>query len=233
MYFKGMITFRNFQRFCTLFLIFVLATPATAQNDSITFLALGDSYTYGASELRVNSWPIQLVSQLRKNKTTIKAPVIVAKPGWTTTDLLSGIEDEVANTKFDLVSLLIGVNNQYKNRDISIFKKEFPILLDKSIALAKDEPKNVIVLSIPDWSVTPFARFKDKSKIVKELETYNAIIKDEAIKSGTTYIDITKISRNALVNPSLMASDSLHPSKKMYRLWAKKISKKLPKEISK
>ncbi len=211
----------------TLFLVFAQQLSSFAQQDSISYLALGDSYTDGSFELRINSWPYQLAAQLRKRKIHVGTPKIIAKPGWTTSNLLDAIQSTNPNPNFELVSLLIGVNNQYKGKDFYLFKEEFPILLEKSIQLAKNNPKNVIVVSIPDWSVTPFARFKDKMKITKELETYNALIKEEATNYGVNYIDITQISRNAKVNPDWIASDSLHPSKKMYKAWAKKISKKI------
>ncbi|TXN34342.1 SGNH/GDSL hydrolase family protein [Flagellimonas hymeniacidonis] len=212
-----------------LVLCFLLAIPAKliGQHDAIPFLALGDSYTAATSEKKVNSWPVQLAQILKKKGIKINSPEILAKAGWTSTDLIENMEKQQLSNSFGLVGLLIGVNNQYKNKDIDIFKREFPRLLETSIALAKNDPKNVFVLSIPDWSVTPFARFKDKKKIVKELNNYNSIIEEEAKKRDVLFIEITQSSKNAAVNPSLIASDSLHPSKKMYKLWAKKISKKL------
>ncbi|WP_136468943.1 SGNH/GDSL hydrolase family protein [Flagellimonas onchidii] len=213
----------------TFLLVFFSLVSSRGQKDSISFLALGDSYTIGTGESKMNSWPFQLMYQLRKKKIDIETPKIIAKAGWTTTNLLDAIQTEKPTPNYELVSLLIGVNNQYQNLDFEIFKKEFQILLNQSIALAKGNTKHVFVLSIPDWSVTPFARFNDKKKIVKELSRYNFHIKNETEKRDILFIDITKISQNALLNPSLIASDSLHPSKKMYRLWAKKISKKLYK----
>ncbi len=213
----------------TCLLVICIVISSHGQKDSISFLALGDSYTIGTGESKINSWPFQLVYQLRKKKIDIETPKVIAKAGWTTTNLLDAIRAEKPKTNYELVGLLIGVNNQYQNLDVEIFKNEFKILLDQSISLAKDNPEHVFVLSIPDWSVTPFARFNDKKKIVKELGKYNSHIKNETEKRGILFIDITKISQNALLNPSLIVSDSLHPSKKMYRLWAKKISKKLYK----
>ncbi len=212
-----------------LVLCFLFAIPLKliGQHDAISFLALGDSYTAATSEKKVNSWPVQLTQILKKKGVSLNSPEILAKAGWTSTDLIENMEKQQLSNSFGLVGLLIGVNNQYKNKDIDIFKSEFPRLLETSIALAKNDPKNVFVLSIPDWSVTPFARFKDKKKIVKELNNYNSIIEEEAKKRGVLFIEITQSSKNAAVNPSLIASDSLHPSKKMYKLWAKKISKKL------
>lgn len=186
----------------------------TAQNDSIAFLALGDSYTEGTSELRINSWPFQLSAVLRKKKIPLKDPKVIARVGWTTSDLLQAIASENPKPNYDLVSLCIGVNNQFRGQSFEKFQQEFSILLEKSISLAQGNPKNVIVLSIPDYSVTPYARFKDTSRIAKELETYNSYIKKEADAHKTQFIEITKISRNARVNPYLLTQDSLHPSKK-------------------
>ncbi|PWL37392.1 lysophospholipase [Flagellimonas aquimarina] len=214
-----------------LFLLFLGPISSTGQNKDISFLALGDSYTAATSESQVNGWTQQLVQILKKKGVALDTPIILAKAGWTSTDLLSNIEAQQPVSSFGLVSLLIGVNNQYKGKDINIFKEEFPQLLKTSIALAQNNPKNVFVLSIPDWSVTPFARLRDKKKIVKELTNYNTIIEEEAKKHNVMFIDITQSSRNAALNPSLIASDSLHPSKKMYKIWAKKISKKLLKQF--
>ncbi|WP_431128497.1 SGNH/GDSL hydrolase family protein [Flagellimonas flava] len=197
----------------------------TAQNDSIAFLALGDSYTEGTSELSINSWPFQLSAQLRKKKIPLKDPKVIARVGWTTSDLLQAIASENPKPNYDLVSLCIGVNNQFRGQSFENFQQEFSILLEKSISLAQGNPKNVIVLSIPDYSVTPYARFKDTSRIAKELEAYNNYIEKEAATKKVSFIEITKISRNARVNPYLLTQDSLHPSKKMYKAWVKKISK--------
>lgn len=216
-----------FKRIPILLLLLLGPITSIGQNESISFLALGDSYTAATSESTTNSWPEQLVKILKKKGTSVNTPEILAKAGWTSTDLLKTIESQQLAPSYGLVSLLIGVNNQYKGKDINIFKEEFPKLLDTSIALAQNNPKNVFVLSIPDWSVTPFARLRDKKKIVKELNNYNTIIEEEAKKRNVMFIEITQSSRNAAVNPSLIASDSLHPSKKMYKIWAKKISKKL------
>lgn len=214
-------------------LFFLLLDPIASigQNENIPFLALGDSYTAATSELQINGWPEQLVQILKKKGVLVDSPEIIAKAGWTSSDLSTNIETKQLTSSYRLVSLLIGVNNQYKGKDIDIFKKEFPQLLETSIALAQDNPKNVFVLSIPDWSVTPFAKLRDKKKIVKELSMYNTIIEEEAKKRDVMFIEITQSSRNAAVNPSLIASDSLHPSKKMYKIWAKKISKKLLKQF--
>ncbi|KAB7529628.1 SGNH/GDSL hydrolase family protein [Flagellimonas olearia] len=208
-------------------LLFLLSfIPIFSQNDSITFLALGDSYTEGTGEVQPNGWPAQLVSLLNKKKKSIASPKIVAKVGWTTTDLITHINSEDLQPPYDLVSLLIGVNNQYQGLPLDTFKAEFPALLETAIRLANNNPDNVFVLSIPDYSVTPYARFKDKKKIAQELETYNSIIEDVANQYQVQFIEITELSQKAAFNRSLIASDSLHPSGKMYKTWAKKIVKK-------
>lgn len=212
--------------FLIFFLILMNFTALFGQTDSISFLALGDSYTEGTSELQRNGWPTQLVSILNKKKIPVTPPKIVAKAGWTTTDLIRQINSENLNSNYKLVSLLIGVNNQYQSLPLDTFKTEFPALLETAIQLANNNPDNVFVLSIPDWSVTPFARFKDKEKITGELETYNSIIEDVTNQYDVQFIEITNLSKKAAFNRSLIASDSLHPSGKMYKTWAKKIVKK-------
>lgn len=210
---------------------FLFTSFSFAQSDSLTFLALGDSYTVGTSELKANSWPAQLARELTKNKINMTAPDIIAGAGWTTQKLISEIEQTEPKPVYDLVSLQIGVNNQYRGMDIEVFKNDFPKLLKLAITLAQNDPTNVFVLSIPDWGATPFAKFKDREKISNELETYNAIIKKETERQSVKFIDITKASRNALFNSTLIASDSLHPSKKMYKSWVSKIKKELLKRL--
>ncbi|MEL6974960.1 MAG: GDSL-type esterase/lipase family protein [Bacteroidota bacterium] len=199
------------------------------QEEDFRFLALGDSYTAGTGELPKNSWPVQLVSSLKKKGITVTESLVIAKAGWTTSDLLQQLKEQKPDSDFNLVFLLIGVNNQYQGIDPALFEKEFLLLLEQCILFANNDPSRVFVLSIPDWSVTPFAKYKAKEKIVEELDAYNAFIEAEAKKQNVTFIDITKISRNAEVNSALIASDSLHPSKRMYKLWVKKIQKKVLK----
>lgn len=202
-----------------------------SQQDSLSFLALGDSYTVGTSEIYKYSWPVQLKEKLQKKKVLLKQPKIIAGAGWTTQKLLEQLKKENPTPTFDLVSLLIGVNNQYRNQNITAFQKDFSLLLDESIILAQNDESKVFVLSIPDWSVTPFARFKDKEKISKEIKAYNAIIEKESKEREVLFIDITKSSRDALFDKSLIATDSLHPSRKLYKAWVKRIVKKLDKNL--
>ncbi len=213
-------------------LCFLYGFHGSAQKDSLSLLALGDSYTIGTSELYQHCWPVQLRKKLNKKDNSIKKPKIIAGAGWTSEKLIKEINKEQLSPNYDLVFLLIGVNNQYRNLDILQFREDFIWLLDKSITLAKNDTTKVIVLSIPDWSVTPFARFKDKSKIAKDIGAYNTIIEAEALKRKLHFINITKLSRKAKYNKSLLANDSLHPSKRMYKEWVSKISKVLKSTLN-
>ncbi len=186
------------------------------------YLALGDSYTIGESVDESERFPVQLVSKLRKDNIDIADPMIIAKTGWTTDELMAVIEERKIINSFNLVTLLIGVNNQYRCREIENYRAEFKTLLDKAIYFAGNNPKNVLVISIPDWGVTPFAEGKDRVKIAKEIDEFNSVNKDEAIKSGVNYCDITDISRKAKDDLTLIASDGLHPSGKMYSEWVEK-----------
>lgn len=217
-------------RFFLLPLLVLWSINVFSQRDSLSFLALGDSYTVGTSELPQHSWPEQFVQQMAKKGRYLKSPTIIAGEGWTTDKLLSEIESATLASEYDLVSLLIGVNNQYRGMDIDQFRDQFDKLLHKGISLAGNDTSRIFVLSIPDWSVTPFARFRNKDKIRQELLRYNTILEASAEKSGVLFIDITKSSQQAAWNKALIASDSLHPSAKMYKDWVKKIQKKVVKQ---
>jgi len=183
------------------------------------FLALGDSYTIGQSVLTDERWPVQLVAEMREAVYSIEDAEIIAQTGWTTFELQNAIESANPVGPYAMVSLLIGVNNQYRGLSITDYRQEFQQLLQKAIAFADNKPQNVIVLSIPDWGVTPFAANRDRTKIADEIDAFNAVNYDESQKNGVRYIDITAISRQAEKEPSLIASDGLHPSAKMYAAW--------------
>lgn len=185
------------------------------------YLALGDSYTIGESVSESERWPMQLAAELRKNKISIENPKIIARTGWTTDELKTAILSQDITQKYDLVSLLIGVNNQYRGRSLEEFKVEFEELLNMSIAFSKNGKSNLFVVSIPDWGVSPFAAGRDAIKIGKEIDTYNAATKVICDKYGVVYIDITDISREP--QNGFFASDGLHPSGKMYTAWVNKI----------
>jgi lysophospholipase L1-like esterase len=182
------------------------------------YLALGDSYTIGQSVQPDERWPVILADELKKAGKPIATPQIIARTGWTTRNLLDALEQSPPSGTFDLVSLLIGVNNQYQGRNKEEYRVEFRQLLLKSIAYAGDDAKNVFVLSIPDWGVTAMGE-GNRDHIATEIDSFNAIAKDECDKLKIVFIDITGISRTALNDPSMIASDQLHFSGKMYRLW--------------
>ena len=189
----------------------------------IRYLALGDSYTIGESVASNERWPNQLASLIEASPEFACRRVevsIIARTGWTTQELWEGIQGKTLEPPYDLVSLLIGVNNQYRGYDINEYREQFVFLLNKSIEYASGDAKHVIALSIPDWGVTPFAQGRDTGQVAEEINAFNAVNKQETKKAGAHYFDITPISRNAVNDPSLLASDGLHPSGKMYAQWA-------------
>jgi lysophospholipase L1-like esterase len=200
------------------------ATPTTtnpAENAmSIRYLALGDSYTIGESVLESERFPNQLGSLLT-NEGLPTEVTIIAKTGWTTSELWDGIQKTNIQPPYDLVSLLIGVNNQYRGYDSNEYREEFRFLLDQSIEYAGGDLNRVFVFSIPDWSVTPFATGQNATRISDEIDLFNSINREEAEKAGVHYVDITPISREALNDKSLIAQDGLHPSGEMYAQWVK------------
>jgi len=217
--------------FIIILLSLISVQPLVAQKDSLSVLVLGDSYSASTGELKVNGWPMQLTEALTDKGIKVKDPLIIAGAGWTTSKLIEQINKKTPSKNFGLVGLLIGVNNQYRGIDMSVFKKEFVELLETSIALANCNPSNVFVISIPDWGATPFAKFKNQQKISLELKKYNDFIETQTTMKKVLYFDITAISRKAFFNKNLIASDSLHPSKKMYRLWVNKMKKPLLKQV--
>jgi lysophospholipase L1-like esterase len=189
----------------------------------ITYLALGDSYTIGESVPEPERWPVQLKDSLNRLGYPVSPLKIIARTGWTTDELAMAIQLAGITETFDLVSLLIGVNNQYRGRPVEEFRIEFIRLLDKAIQLAANDTSRVFVLSIPDWGVTPFASNRDKDRIAQEIDLYNTVKEEETQKKNVLFIDITDISRQAESNPSLIAPDGLHPSGEMYTLWVERI----------
>lgn len=189
---------------------------------SITYLALGDSYTIGESVSKKGRWPVQLSDSLLKSKQISADVTIVAKTGWTTAELQHGIDSTELNTSYDLVSLLIGVNNQYRGYDIEIYKTEFRELLEEAIEFAGGEASRVFVVSIPNYGVTPFG-LKNEDKIRQELLVYDDIAQSIASEYDIPFVNITPISEGAKKDVALIAEDQLHPSDKMYSLWVKEI----------
>ena len=185
----------------------------------LTYLALGDSYTIGESVPMEGRWPVQLAAALRDEGVPLADPVILATTGWTTDELSAAMDDAAFAPPYDLVSLLIGVNNQYRGRGTDDYRAEFHRLLQRAIALAGGRADRVLVLSIPDWGVTPFARDsgRDTARIAAELDAYNAAAREEVLRLDAHWVDITVISRQ---HPALLAGDGLHPSAAQYALWS-------------
>jgi lysophospholipase L1-like esterase len=200
-----------------------VTTPAPS-NEPIRYLALGDSYTIGESVPENERWSNQLAELLKSSPQLAGREVqvtIIARTGWTTAELWQGIEMRAIQPPYDMVSLLIGVNNQYRGYDINEYREQFHFLLEKAIEYAGDNAERVFVLSIPDWGVTPFAAGRDAAKIAQEIDAFNAVNREEAEKLGVAYVDVTPVSREAVNDPSFIAGDGLHPSGKMYAEWAK------------
>jgi lysophospholipase L1-like esterase len=198
----------------------VAACHATVvdQSKEARFLALGDSYTIGESVAEGERWPNQLAALLRAEGMAVGDPQIIARTGWTTDELSKAIDDAGPKGPFQLVTLLIGVNNQYRGRDAAEYRRHFSELLDRAIAFAGGDPKKVIVVSIPDWGVTPFAKDRQPEKIAGEIDRFNAINREETARAKARYVDVTTVSR---LRAGLIAGDGLHPSGEMYTEWAK------------
>jgi lysophospholipase L1-like esterase len=186
------------------------------------FLALGDSYTIGEALPAAARWPAVLVARLRLAGMVIDDPHIVAVTGWTTDELAHGMDEAMLAPPYDLVTLQIGVNNQYRGRTAEDYRREFGGLLARAITLAGSRPARVVVVSIPDWGVTRFAREQDRDPvaIAAALDLFNASARQQAGRAGAQFVDITPLSRHA---PHEVASDGLHPSAAQYARWVEAI----------
>nr|WP_319270116.1 SGNH/GDSL hydrolase family protein [uncultured Draconibacterium sp.] len=193
------------------------------QDSTFYYLALGDSYTIGESVKEDKRFPVQLVERLKAEGFEMQPAKIVARTGWTTDELAAAIENENLKESYNLVTLLIGVNNQYRGRSADDYRGEFRNNLQTAIKYAGNQAQNVIVVSIPDYGVTPFGQSRNPEQIAKEIDEYNAINFQETLQANARYVEITAISREALNDETLVASDGLHPSGEMYRRWVEKI----------
>ncbi len=200
----------------------MILTPETPEKPVLTYLALGDSYTIGESVVQNESFPYHFVAQLKLQGLNMADPKIIAKTGWTTDELQVAIQTENLTQKFDFVTLLIGVNNQYRGYSKVTYRKEFKELLQTAIGFAGGNKKRVFVVSIPDWGVTPFGLSSGKTtkSIAEEIDAFNAINKEETLAMEVSYTDITPNSRKAATDLSLVAKDGLHYSGKMHLQWA-------------
>ena len=191
-------------------------------NSKLSFLALGDSYTIGEGVNENERWPNQFVEVAYENGLDFEKPEIIAETGWKTFDLLNAISQTNFTQKYDYVSLLIGVNNQFNSRSIDEFEEDLNKLMDKINSLKKSNG-NIIIISIPDWGYTPFGNSYNREKISSEINLFNNSLITFANSYGLKYVDVTEISRRAINESNLLASDNLHPSGLMYLEWAKKI----------
>ena len=191
----------------------------SASSSSLPYLALGDSYTIGEGVAAEGSWPQQLAAALRELGVALEAPQVIATTGWTTDELAEAIDAAAPQGTYALVSLLIGVNNQYRGRPLAEYRQQFEQLLQRAIALAGENAGRVLVLSIPDWGVTPFAADRDAALIAAEIDAFNAAAQACCGDYGVAFVDITPLSRERGAEASMLVDDQLHPSAAMYQLW--------------
>jgi lysophospholipase L1-like esterase len=197
-----------------------------------SYLALGDSYTIGEQVLPEDNFPHQAVSLLKKAGVAVNDPLIIAKTGWTTDELDRAIDEAKITAHYDIVSLLIGVNNQYRARSVNEYKVQFDHLLQRAIGFANNRSSHVLVLSIPDWGVTPFAEGQDRQKIGANIDAYNAAAKSICDQHQVVFIDITVSQRADGNKKEFLAPDGLHPSGREYAKWAFQLSAAIEKMIS-
>lgn len=190
---------------------------------SYKYLALGDSYTIGESVSESGRWPAQLKDSLESRGQEFSSYELIATTGWRTDDLANAMNKADLKNEYNLVSLLIGVNNQYQGRSVEDYKPEFEALLNRAVELAGGEKDNVFVVSIPDYAFTPFGQRGNSAKISNELAVYNEACKNITLANDIRHVDITPISFRGVDQPNLVASDGLHPSADQYTLWVKEI----------
>lgn len=198
-----------------------------------TYLALGDSYTIGEQVPATDNFPNQTTRMLRSSGIEVTDPVIIATTGWTTDELAASIREHNIRETFAFVTLLIGVNNQYRGRSIENYEEEFLQLLNTAIAYAGNNTNRVFVLSIPDWGVTPFAADRDRAKVASEIDAYNATCRRIALANGCHHLDITDSSRVHGNDAEYLVADELHPSGKEYAIWAERLTQQIKEELTK
>jgi lysophospholipase L1-like esterase len=208
---------------CTPITTVTTPTPGGTNMPVLRFLALGDSYTIGEHVSVKNRWPNQLANLLEAEEIQTEV-TIIARTGWTVDELWEGIQANPPEGTYDLVTLLIGVNDQYRGYTAEWYRDKFRFMLEKAILYAGGHPDKVIVLSIPDWGFTPFAAQRgDTEPISQQIDEFNAVNLEETKNVGAHYVDVTIISRMALDDFDLITGDRLHPSGKMYKMWAEKV----------
>ena len=200
---------------------------------NLSFLALGDSYTIGEGVNIQDSFPYQTADILRNKNIHLNPPIIVAKTGWTTGELYNAVVSNKLTDKYDIITILIGVNNQYRGNAIQEFSNDYEMLLQKAISLAGNKVRHVFALSIPDWSVTPFAEGREKKKIADEINAFNDMAESISRLFQVPFIDITTEYKARSSDPSFIAQDKLHPSGKEYKAWSEKIATEIVKSYTK
>ena len=198
---------------------------------SFNVLSLGDSYTIGEGVPSEESWPFLLRDRLGEENIIVKTPTVIAKTGWTTGELIGAIEDARPEGPYDLVTLLAGVNNQYRDLDLEEYRKEFGTLIDMAAGFANQRYDKVLIVSIPDWGVTPFAADRDPASIAAEIDEFNRVGREEALKRKVAFIDITADSRSFGSEERMLVADRLHPSGAMYRVWVDRLWKTAARAI--
>ncbi len=207
-------------------IVFLITLPAyfmiieKTEKHRFDYIALGDSYTVGESVGDDERFPAQLVKRLSADSIDVADPLIIAKTGWTTDELIAAIKEKNVKDTFDIVTLLIGVNNQYRGRSAEEYRVELKQLIETALKFAGGKKERVFIISIPDWGVTPFAEGREWKKIAEDIDEFNKVKKEEAENYGISFYDITEISR--IDDPALIAPDGLHPSGKMYKMWVDK-----------
>ena len=194
-------------------------THPAATEPHARYLALGDSYTIGQSVEPSERFPAQLARRLQLGQ-----PEIIARTGWTVDELNAAIDDAQPKGKYELVTLLIGVNDQFRGGTADAYRPRFRAMLQRAIGFAGGDAQRVVVISIPDWGATPYAEGENRAAIGAAIDRFNAVNREETAAAGARYADITAISRRARDDRSLIAADGLHPSGTMYAAWAGVIS---------
>ena len=197
--------------------------PPIGKPSELRYLALGDSYTIGEGVPESGRWPMQLAQALRADGIPMADPRIIAQTGWTTGELDVAIDAAHLLAEYDLVSLLIGVNNQYRGLGVDEYRAQFSALLERAIGFAQGRRERVLVLSIPDWGVTPFAKreLRSSARIADEIDACNRVAQEACVQRGTRFVDITAISRARGAEPQMLVDDGLHPSAAMYAEWTR------------
>ena len=213
----------HYSKLSLLFFLLLVNSGCSNNSNKIKYLALGDSYTIGEGVEVGERWPNQLALRLEEKYNSLVDLEIIAKTGFTSAELLDTINKINISKDHDFVSLLIGVNNQYRNLDMVLFQKELNILMDKAISFASGNNEKVFVLSIPDWGITPFGLIKKRSNIGEEIDAYNKLVCEISSYKEIQYFNITDISRKVNEIDNLLTGDGLHPSPLMYSMWVDKV----------